>query len=134
MPFQSRQQLIKADRWRTSVVELPEVGPVRLAAPTSGGAMRYREVQKKKEEGARTQVDVMTSMLLEAAVDDEGAALFKEPGAAAAALEGISAESLMVLLNAYLVLATPVKKSEEGAGGNSEAGPSAGSPSASAAS
>jgi len=76
----------------------------------------------------------MAQMLLEAAVTEEGAAVFADAAAARDALDSISSESLMVVLNTYLTLAVPAKKPEEGAEGNSGAGPSAGSPSASAAS
>lgn len=129
--FLSRQDLIKAKRWRTEAVET-EAGSITVAAPTHAGSLRWLDAQKRQQEGAGTSADTSASMLLEACVAADGAPLFASMDAARAALETITTVSAGLILNAFARLQQPA--TPEGALGNSGAGPSAGSPSASAAS
>lgn len=123
MAFPTREQLIAQGRWPCETIQTDEVGPLRLARPSAAGGLRIRDAHQKGD-----QASLIAEMLLSACVDDAGKPRFATTAEAAAALESVSPETGMAVLEAVFRL-TGTKGQP---GGNSKASPGDGSPSASA--
>ena len=125
MPFPTREELIAAGRWPVVAVEVPEVGPVRLAKPAASSGLRLNAIRAGG--GAASQADIFAEMLRGSAINSENRPLFDSPEAARNALDALTAESVLELIKAI-----PGATADEGAPGNSTASPGAGLPSGSA--
>lgn len=126
MPFPTREELIAAGKWPVVTLEVPEVGPVRLAKPAASSGLRINAM-KSAAPGQDAQANVFAEMLRGSAINSENRPLFGSLDEARNALDSISSEALLVLIKA-IPGATP----DEAAPGNSTASPGAGSPSGSA--
>jgi len=99
--FLTRQDLIGRNTWPTTTVQTGEQGPIRVAKPTSQGALRIQELH-----GA-TEAQRMAAALQVTCVNEHGAPLFADEAAAAAFLDGISFETLTKVVREAGKLAAP---------------------------
>lgn len=132
MPFPTREELIAAGKWQVVTVDVPEVGPVRLAKPSAASGLRINAMKSagpapdRVPLGQDAQSNIFAEMLRSSAINSENRPLFDSLDAARNALDALTAESVLALIKA-IPGATP----EEAASGNSTASRGAGSPSGS---
>lgn len=123
MSLPTRQQLIADKRWRNAVVDT-EHGPILLAAPSHAGSLRIHAA------ATADSASYIPQLLVECCVEQDGRPTFADFAAALAGTENLSSAAMRKIVEVATQLLRPSKDKEDDSG-NSGAGPSAGSPSAS---
>ncbi len=124
MPFTTREELIAAGKWPVVPVEVPGVGPVRLARAAGSTSLRVAAIRAAG--GVDVQALVFAEMLRGSAINSENRPLFSSLDEARNALDGLSDGAILALIRSI-----PPDESDA-TPGNSTASQGAGSPSGSA--
>lgn len=95
MSFLSREQVLVAQGRRYRVVELPNVGPVRIGSPSAAVTNAIKGIAGRLVEGADLQLEMMEKALL-CIVDGEGKRIF-DAETARRVLDEWSSEDLTAL-------------------------------------
>lgn len=122
MQFMTKDQLLAATGRRFSHLEIPGFGTVRIGSLSAAQMLEYRQLERRKSEGADVERDIMLFLVAAAVVDGNGRKILDNESAAGV-LENISLEAAHQLVNAVAEITQGEKK--PGTENPSEASPSA---------
>lgn len=125
MKVLSKDEVLAAAGRETKVIEVPNVGALRLASPNAEQFLELQELYARQEKGEDVKREMMRFGLA-CVVDEDGEQLF-DAAAIEVRLKRWSFKAISRLMNEAIGYAADlVKPSKEAPLGNSEAGPAEG--------